>query len=72
MCGAQASEDAEVLGKLGEGQQVTKTGSQGNGLRFPLKTRQVMSEVIYLNRYERELLLKTRGLVARALFFMTV
>ncbi|UWP58545.1 SH3 domain-containing protein [Ruminococcus gauvreauii] len=31
---AQASEDAEVLGKLGEGQQVTKTGSQGEWIEI--------------------------------------
>ena len=31
---AQASEDAEVLGKLGEGQQVTKTGSQGDWIEI--------------------------------------
>ncbi len=38
-------------------------------MRFPLKTRQVMSEVIYLNRYERELLLKTRGVGGESSFF---
>lgn len=38
-------------------------------MRFPLKTRRVMSEVIYLNRYERELLLKTLRVGGESSFF---